>query len=161
MKISSVNSFNYNQKQQNFNGLWSKTVSHAPDYDPVIGTTKKVEISYYHPFLDETDLEITDVVNKNCSSRIVKGDDSRRQLLIRECKVCAPVLTTKDKYNQYLNLNNLADFTDDHRTTHVSVKDKFTNSGFSSDQNNLKIEQQSAVNQTITEALSRQINTFA
>ena len=161
MKISSVNSFNYNQKQQNFSGLWSKTVSHAPEFDPVIGTTKIVQKSYYHPFLDETDSEIQDVRNKNNSSRIVRGDDSRRQLLIRECTVSAPVLTTKDKYNKYLELNNLADFTDEHRTTHVAVKDKFKTSGFSSDQNNLNIEQASAVNQTITDALSKQINTFA
>ena len=163
MRISSVSNLNLNQKQQNFKGLWSKTVSHAPDYDPVIATTKKVEVAYYHPFLGESDSQITDVVNKNSSSRIVRGDGGRRQLLIRECRVCAPILISQDSYDKYMKLEKIEDFNSSskHRTTHVYVKDKFKNSGFNQDENILDIKQEAAVNESINNALLSQINTIA
>ena len=156
MRISSINNLNYTQKQQNFNGLWGKTVSQAPDYDEVIATTKKVEVAYYYPFIGETDEEINATINKNSSSRIVRGDGGKRQLLIRECKKCAPIFISQDSYNKYMQLDDIDEFTASakHRKTHVNVKDKFVNSGFNENENILTIKQESAVNKTIQEALN-------
>ena len=151
MKISSVNNFNYNQKQQSFNGLWGKTISHNPDYDPVLATTVQKEIAYYYPFLDETQMEINKVIEENSSSRVIKG----RQVLDRECVECEPLSTTREKYNQYMKLQNLEDFTDTHRATHVVVREKFTDTGFNPDDSILEIEQTPAVNQTIQDALAQ------
>ncbi len=160
MKISSINNYNHTQRQQSFNGLWSKTISHATDINQASACPEKREVSYYHPFLDETDEQIREVVNKNSSSQIVKGDGNTRLLLIRDCRVCAPILTTQKDYDKYMALENLQDFTNKHRSTHVMVKDKFINSGFNSDPKILDIIQDSAVNEKITNAL-QQINTIA
>ena len=160
MKISSINNLNYTQRQQNFSGLWGKTISHAPDRNDVYACNQKLEVSYYHPFLDETDVQIREAVEKNSSSQIVRSGDSRL-FLIRECKVCAPILATQKDYDKYMALENLDEFTHKHRSTHVLVKDKFVNSGFSPNPNDLRINQTSAVNEKITNALEQQINTIA
>ena len=156
MNISSVNSFNVNNRQVSFDGVWGKTTK-SVDYDEVIATTKVTQEAYYFPFINETQMDIDKAVEDNTSSQIVKGDDGKRQLLVRNCKVCAPLPITSTQYNSYHKIKPSVPIKDNEKFIHVLLRDKYKNSGFD---NEAQI-QHSAVSQTVVDTLNKEFNVTA
>ena len=156
MNISSINSFNVNNKQVKFNGLWGKTTK-SVDYDAVIATTKVTQEAYYFPFTNETQMDIDKAVEENTSSQIVRGDDGKRQLLVRNSKVCAPLPITSSQYATYQKIKPSVPIKDNEKYIHVLLRDKYKNSGFDSE----TLTQNSAVNPNVVETLSKEFNVNA
>ena len=73
----------------------------------------------------------------------------------RKCVEAEPLFIKKEDYEKYMQLKSLDDYTDFHGFTHSQVAEKFINTGFNPDESILKIEQTSAVNQTIKDALDK------
>ncbi|MBQ8887436.1 MAG: hypothetical protein IJY61_07030 [Candidatus Gastranaerophilales bacterium] len=156
MNISSVNSFNVNNRQVSFNGLWGKTIR-SVDYDQTIGTTKVTQDAYYFPFIDETQMDIDSAVEENTSSQIIKGTDGKRQLLVRNCMVCAPLPISNKQYEAYHMIKPSVPLSDKEKFVHVVLRDKYKNSGFDNDAQ----IQHSAVSSVVLETLNKEFNVTA
>lgn len=153
MKILSVNNFNLNNKSLNFNGLWGKTTK-SVDYDEVIASTKVTQNAYYFPFVNETQMEIDKAVDENTSSQIIKGEDGKRQLLVRNCLVCAPLPISSKQYEAYHMIKPDVPLSDKEKYVHVVLRDKYKNSGFDSESQ----IQHSAESPTVVETLNKEFN---
>lgn len=153
MRISSINNYSHmTNRQQSFNGVWAKTIKACPDYDNVIATTIITQTASYFPFADETQEQIDEVVNKNSSSQIIKDDDGRRQLLVRNCVVAPKMKVNKSHYDEYVKLRDIENISDELTYTHAFVKDKYLDSGFD-DADGI---QRPAINRDVYDAFERQ-----
>ena len=157
MNISSVNAINLsNNKLVNFNGLWGKTIS-KPDFDEVIAMPTLTQDAYYYPFVDETQMQIDEAVEQNTSSQVVLDAEGKRQFLIRNCKVCAPLPINSTQYNDYNKFKASQELKNRLKSVHVFLKDKFINSGFDSSSQ----VQYTAVNPAVVEVLNKEFNVQA
>lgn len=136
MKINSINySLNYNKpthKAQNFEGLWGKT-SKNTDFDAVLGIPKVEETSYYYPFSDETQDEINKVVKENTSADIDETDGAMKYK-INDCRVCTTLPFKKVNFENYTAMNEKSKLYSNTKVIHYSVKDKYLNNGYGSEQ---------------------------
>lgn len=145
------NNFTYNSLKhnhqvntQNFKGLWGKT-SRNSDFDSVLGIPKIEETSYYYPFADETKDDVRKIVSANTSAIIDESDDSPKYK-IKDCKICTTLPFKKVHYDNYAAMTASSKLYNNMRTVHYSVKDKYTNNGYGS-------EQISAMNEEVAKKL--------
>lgn len=125
MNISAVNhSNNFNQNNtQSFKGLWRRT-SLINDKEPAMCIFKKQETYYYHPFADETDEDIKNVVAKNSKAYI---DMKKKQYVVNECKVCSTLSFTKSDFEEYKNAGYTSPITEKLKRVHLASRNLFIN----------------------------------
>ena len=99
IRAISVNSVknNYN-KQQSFKGLWDKS-SFQSDIDPALNIPCVKKCYYYHPFLDETEAQIAQVIKENSHAQIIQ--DPKDKYEIKECKRALGLPFSQDQYEKY------------------------------------------------------------
>lgn len=143
-----INLINYNNKPMvkipSFEGLWGKT-SKNTDFDAVLGVPKVEETSYYYPFADETKAEIAKVVQENTKADIEEQGGSIKYK-INDCKVCTTLPFKQVHFDNYRAMNEKSKLYNNMKTVHYSVKDKYINNGYGS-------EQVSAINEKVAQKL--------
>ncbi len=143
-----INSINYNNKQMvktpSFEGLWGKT-SKNTDFDVVLGVPKVEETSYYYPFADETREEINKVIKENTKADIEEQGGSIKYK-INDCRLCTTLPFKQSHFDNYRVMNEKSKLYNNMKTVHYSVKDKYINNGYGS-------EQVSAINEKVAQRL--------
>lgn len=117
MRISSINNIS-----MNFQGLWRESTQKT-DFDKVMQIKRVEDTYYYHPFADEPQDEISQVVDKHSYADIVEKD-GQSVYIIKECKVCSRLPVDSQSYENYMNTQRLSQRA---KNIHRIVQNKFIN----------------------------------
>lgn len=117
---------NYN-KQQTFKGVWDKS-SICTDFDQALNIPVVKKCYYYHPFSDETEAQIAQVMESNSHAQIIHNPSDRYE--IKECKRALRTPFSKDVYEKYRTISSNVSLSEELRKVHYYVSNKFVTSGF-------------------------------
>ncbi len=135
MRVSAINNTSIN-----FQGLWRKS-SQKTDFDKVMQIIRTEETYYYHPFSNETQEDIRNVVATNSSADIDEKSGNPKYI-IHDCKVCSTLPIEEKDFIQYSQSSQTTRLNKLIKRVHKIVQGKYVNP----DLNN----QQSAVNEEIS-----------
>ena len=90
-----------------------------------MGVQTDYETYYYYPFSDELPEEIAETVDKNSDAYFDEKQGDK--YIVKECKVCIPLLFKKIHFENYQNADKTTRMTQNLKKVHYSVKDKYVN----------------------------------
>ncbi len=150
MQISAVNSNIFSQQNKSFKGLWEQTTKSSID-DEGMGILVEKITSYYHPFCDESENDILNVIAANDIAYIDDKNDKEPVYKIFECKRCSTLPFKEASYNNtYLAYDDTKRITKKIKLVHRIAENLYKNNKYGK-------QQISAANEEVSKHLDENI----